>query len=133
MSTGKTISIFALIIYVVATVFGGWAAVVTILMPYVAIPAAFVIAGIFFLAFEGLAASLRKFNQLNFLNLLVACAILSFALGFLPWTAVSQRHPGPMSILLEDYAMGLVFYASLLNVLAPIWWSSYTARQAQRK
>lgn len=133
MSTGKTICIFAFIIYVVATFFGGWAAVVTVLMPYVAIPAAFIIAGVFILLFEGLAALLRKINRLSLFNLLATCAVLSFALGFLPWTVISQRHPDPMSILLEQYVMGLVFYASLLNIMAPIWWSSCKARQARQQ
>lgn len=133
MTTGKTVCIFALIIYVVATFFGGWAAVVTILMPYVAIPAAFIIAAVFIFLFEGLAAFLQKINRLNLLNLLATCAVLSFALGFLPWSVISQRHPDPMSILLEQYAMGLVFYASLMNVMAPIWWSSYQARQAKQQ
>jgi len=132
MSIGLTICIFAFIIYAVATIFGGWVAVVTILMPFYAIPAAFVIAGLFFLLFEGLAASLRQINRLSLLNLLVACAILSFALGFLPWTVVNQQHPGPLSILLEEYVMGLVFYASLLNVMAPVWWASYEARQVRQ-
>lgn len=130
MASFRTIFAFAGIFYVAMLFFGGWAVVLFLLAPHFAIPIALVAGTIAYAIFDVMGRILNWMGRLTFLNQMSACAVASFALGFLPWRVISARHPGPADILLEDYAMGMVFYATLLYLMCPIWWASYQSRKA---
>lgn len=79
---------------------------------------------VLYLVIELLAGVASLTGRLNYLRLLAACGVLSFALGFLP-VRVGQTQWGVHGLLLEDYAGSLIVYAVLLYVTATLWWAVY--------
>jgi hypothetical protein len=110
--------------------FGGWAVVVVIFMPYVSIPVALIMGAIAYLILETLGKLLRARDSLTLLNLLAACAVVCLPLGFLPSRIVTEYlYPNPFDMLLEDYVVSLVFYSTLLQIMAASWWLAYRKDQ----
>lgn len=110
--------------------FGGWAAMVVVFMPYIAIPVALVMGAIAYLILETLGRLLLARDSLSLLNLLAACAVVCLPLGFLPSRIVAEHlYPNPFDMLLEDYVVSLVFYSTLLQIMAASWWLAYRKDQ----
>lgn len=132
MASRYTIFFNAMMFFLAFGVFGGWAAVVVIFMPYVAIPVSLVLGAIAYGVLEALGSALSARSSLTLLNLLAACSVVCLLLGFLP-SRVSggSAYANPFDILFEDYVVSLVFYSVLLQVMAIAWWlSSRDSRSA---
>lgn len=109
--------------------FGGWAAMVVVFMPYIAIPVALVMGAIAYLILETLGRLLLARDSLSLLNLLAACAVVCLPLGFLPSRIDGNLYPNPFEMLLEDYVVSLVFYSALLQIMGASWWLAYRKDQ----
>ncbi len=132
MASRYTILFNALMFCLAFGMFGGWAAIVVIFMPYVAIPVSLVLGAIAYGVLEAFGSALNARSSLTLLNLLAACSVVCLLLGFLPSRiGGGSAYANLFDILFEDYVVSLVFYSVLLQVMAVAWWlSSRNSRSA---
>lgn len=130
MASPYTIIFNALMFYLAFGMFGGWAAVVVIFMPYVAIPVSLILGAIAYGVLEALGSALNARSSLTLLNLLAACSVVCLLLGFLPSRVTGgSAYASPFDILFEDYVVSLVFYSVLLQIMSVAWWLSRRERR----